>query len=217
MRVIPRLWNTLEEVKEYGNLLSPRHLKVDPLVSYAQTIPQDFGEPFKLTKVSYNKKTAKITCDNNPYTLTALDVTYVDAAYDQINRLSVAYTILDVLYLYWYDTVIAAFVTSNFGSVTQAFFFMDDVRTFSSATNSMLLFYVVDSELYYRAQVDRFGVEYHVTTLVEDTYVRYIGLTDKLRLQIAIGNTNVDDLVDYIVQVDDMYTCQGLAYLGIIL
>jgi hypothetical protein len=213
--LLPLIWNELDAVGEFGFLVPPRNLKSKLLETYAQTIPQDTLDPILQTRVYYDKALGQIMCDNNAYVKPLATCTSVDAAYDQINRLNVAWITGGQLYLYWFDAVPSAFVTSNFGAVDEMFFLMDDVRHYSQASSTMMLFYTRAGVIYYRMQLDRFTIERAIFTLEEATYLKAVGLNSLYRMQVVIGDSKFSDISDYIIQVGDVDVMYNIANLGV--
>ena len=213
--LLPLVWNSLSEVREYSSLLSPRNLKTNPYEAYAKSIPQDTGDESFITKATLDKVTKRVTCDNDPYTAILPNCVGIDVAYDQLNRLNVAWKASGELYLYWFDAVSSAFVTTNFGEVQEFCFLMDDTRHYSQAGSMMLLFYTRDLVLYYRSQRDRFSIEYTIATLDAESELVSVGLNNFLRLQITISGVELADLTDYIVMIDSAYAAQDKFFLGV--
>ena len=97
-----------------------------------------------------------------PFTiLTIPGVIWVALAFDQAMRAFVAYvTPTDAKY-YWYDTSIAGYTTSTLpAGTTRVFASLDDNRPSQSSTSDIILSYVRAGVLYFRAQRDRYTVEY---------------------------------------------------------
>ena len=210
----PFSWNTLAGVGQYGALLPPRTWNKEPLVGSAITVAQNVDDATTITTATWDPHTTLITCDNNAYSVAVVDCTALDIAYDQINRLNAMWIQGDTLYLYWYDALIASFVTSNFGEVTQAFLLMDDVRHYQQAHSTLMLVYSRAGTIYYRLQADRFSVEYTVGTMQANGVIRNIGMNVYYRLQIAIGGLDYGDLTEQLICVDDTYVMWDTYYLG---
>lgn len=190
-------------------LQEPRKYDKLPTEGYAITIPQFPEQGTITTKVYFDG--ISIVCDNYPDTITPeVPPAFVDAAYDQLNRLWIAYEEDGEGKLYWYDPVPAAFVTLNFGAIRSLALFMDDIRYFRNAlsANRVLLFYIRDNTLYYRTQTERFTVEYTLQNVAPEEYILSAGMNNLWRLQIAIGGSTLGDIpVDqeqtyYTVEID---------------
>lgn len=213
--VFPIVWHDLETVGDFSPMLSPRDLKVNAYEAYAKSIPQDVEDLSFITKATLNLATKRVTCDNDPYTAVLEGCTAIDVAYDQLNRFNIAWLAAGDLNLYWFDAVVSSFVTTNFGAAQDMCFLMDDVRHYSQASSTMILFYTRDSTLYYRAQIDRFSVEYVVEELSPQSKLSNVGLNNLLRLQVIISGVEFSELADYVVMVDSSYVLRDNYYLGV--
>ena len=212
--LLPYSFHDFAEVQESGPLLPPVSLKPSAIESYAQSIPQDIGDSVFLTYAKWDKNTQYITCDNNAFTRLVPNCRMLDVAYDQLNRLNVAYINVDQLYLYWFDSTIASFTTSYFGVVIQAFFFMDDVRRLQQGNSTLMLVYTRGTNIYYRTQYDRFTIEHVAGTIAEDTFIKHVGMNDHNRVQITIGPVDAEEMFQELVVVDDSYISAGQYWVG---
>ena len=138
--------------------------------------------------------------------LTVADtVIYVSFTFDQAGRINIAYSTEDSSFLYWYDTAAATFVTTDLGpEVLCPNIYLDDKRSTQSASSDMLLLYTTTSAsnlhdsyaLWMRRQRDRFDfdVSPDYGTLMHNSLLHYyisaIGMTDELRIQIALLTTD---------------------------
>lgn len=208
-------WNSYSTIMEYSDLLAPRQYDKAPLEGYAITIPQNPGDSTFVTKAIWNPTNSTISCDNDPYTNVVGDVTEIDIAYDQINRLNVMWVAAGSLFLYWYDAVAGGFVTTDFGLVGQATLFMDDIRFASQADSTMWLVYTRVGLLLARKQSDRFAIEYTVAELMPDERLRSIGMNKNYRLQIAIGPSTAYDVGTALVVVDGKNVLNNSDYVGV--
>ena len=123
--------------------------------------------------------------------LTVADVNYLTFTFDQNARITITYTTISS-YLYWYDTSLGQTVTTDLGAdVISLSISLDDKRSTKNVANDMLLWYTKDLNpfghtLYMLRQRDRFLTEYTMETGIEKPYIQNIGMTDELRVQIAI-------------------------------
>lgn len=184
---LPIVWNNIAATAEQASLLTPRNLRVSLIEAFAQTIPSDPNTVPLITIVTWDPDTNLISCDNNPYSNSVLNCIAVDAAYDQSNRLNVAWISNGNVYLNWFDTNAGNWTTSNFGTASQLTLMMSDPRTGSVAISTILLFYVRSGVVYYRAQLDRFQIEYTGMPVPVGSELINVGLSKNLRLQITLS------------------------------
>lgn len=94
--------------------------------------------------------------------LTANAPTWGALAFDQNARVFIAY--VDVTrtgFYYWFDSTIPGYRLSQLpGNIDRVFASLDDSRVPELQTSDVILSYVREGVLYFRAQRDRFGVEY---------------------------------------------------------
>ena len=120
--------------------------------------------------------------------LPGVGATWVALAFDQNAREFLAYsTESENAYYYWYDSTIPGYTTTALpGSVPRVFAALDDARQQESSTADIILAYERTGELYFRAQRDRYGVEYALgafaATLVQ------VGMNEVFRFQFAFQN-----------------------------
>lgn len=108
-------------------------------------------------------------------------------AFDQNMRPAVAYTQNGSLYLWWYDTVVAGYVISNFGQGLSPRLALDDKRVTAEGASDILFAYIQDGQIKYRQQRDRFTVERVLSNHVyPNTRIRAFGMTEQLRIQIEL-------------------------------
>jgi hypothetical protein len=120
--------------------------------------------------------------------LPGVGAVWVALAFDQNARVFVAYSLANgSSFYYWYDSLVSGYVTSALpGFVPRVFAALDDVRPAEASSADVILAYVRAGELYFRAQRDRFEVEYDLgpspATLVQ------IGMNHGNRFQFAFQN-----------------------------
>jgi hypothetical protein len=105
----------------------------------------------------------RLTNEDTAFTtilLPGIVATEVALAFDQNMRPTIAYVSDGTAYLYWFDALAGAPVTTSIGSgVTQPMLSLDDKRPELLDTSDIILAYIRGSTAYWRAQRDRFGVE----------------------------------------------------------
>jgi hypothetical protein len=90
-------------------------------------------------------------------------------------------------FYYWFDSTLPGYRTTAIpGVVYRPFATLDDNRVVELASSDIILAYVRAGVLYFRAQRDRFGIEYTLgaapATLVQ------MGMNNKFRLQFGFQN-----------------------------
>lgn len=112
----------------------------------------------------------------------------ISLAFDQNMRPAVAYTLNGRVYLWWYDTVVLAYVTSDFGIGRTPRLCMDDKRATAVGQSDVLLAYIQAGQLKYRQQRDRFLTERVLLSFVyPNTRILSFGMSEKLRVQIELA------------------------------
>lgn len=96
-------------------------------------------------------------------TLPMPGVTAASAAFDRNMQPAIAYTVADQSFLRWYDTIAAAFVTSQFPQATNVMVVHDDVRDTSTSTSDVIVTYQRGTGVFWRQQRDRYTIEYTAT------------------------------------------------------
>lgn len=90
---------------------------------------------------------------------------------------------------YWYDTVGLNYVTSLVsGLVYRPFATLDDARPPQLQTSDVIFAYVRSGELYFRAQRDRYGVEYDLGPAPASLQLAQLGMNTRNRVQFAFQN-----------------------------
>lgn len=110
-------------------------------------------------------------------------VTELSLAFDQNMRPYVAFVENGQSILRWYDTLAQqqVFLDLNPGTVTPRVC-LDDKRTLQVGASDVILAYVLNNNLYFRAQRDRFEIEYLLQESVNGRLIR-VGMNRKYRLQ----------------------------------
>lgn len=99
----------------------------------------------------------------------ASDVIWFDFCFDQSANPVVAYADqTKTAYFYWFDSAIPGFTTTQLPAGTDPWPFcqLDDTRPAEVANSDIIITYTRYSYLYFRAQRDRFGVEYSLGQIV---------------------------------------------------
>lgn len=182
-------WYTSDQIPQRSDMINGRQYVKEPLIAYAETQPNTPGEEITRTKV-YVNDAGVIVADNYPLLSIALTerTIFLDACYDQINRMNCAYIEGGELKLYWYDPIVPGFVTTLLGPADRCYLFMDDLRYWAPATsgNSNWLIYERDGSLYMRIQDDRYQTEELIATLQEGEHLVGAGMNAQYRVQLVL-------------------------------
>lgn len=115
------------------------------------------------------------------------DITEIALCFDQNMRWCVAYVQQGVLKLRWYDSLVAAYVTTVFTEAANPKMALDDKRVSQSEVSDMILAYLRGTSLYYRQQRDRFQIERLLrSNLFPGTKLKNIGMNRNLRMQFEL-------------------------------
>jgi hypothetical protein len=122
--------------------------------------------------------------------LTVPGCSQLSFCFDQNARPSVTYIIGNNMFLYWYDSTLGDFTTTEYSTVRSSLLSMDDKRRRLVSYSDMLLWYTVETlpgvyTLYMRRQRDRFLTEF---TMKVDCppYMSRGGMHEGLRGQIVL-------------------------------
>lgn len=124
----------------------------------------------------------------------ALEVTEVSLAFDQNMRPFVAFVSVGAAKYYWYDSAIEdARISDLPAGSSSPRATLDDHRLLQSGTSDIIMVYIRDGNLYFRAERDRYTVEYllraDINLEIISPTVHYIAMNHVNRLQISVrGN-----------------------------
>jgi hypothetical protein len=112
-------------------------------------------------------------------------ITEAALAFDQNMNPAVAFMQDGVMFLWWFDTLAVAQVFTEFDDGSHSpRVCLDDKRRLENGTSDIILSYVRDNTLYFRAQRDRFQVETALAN-VSGFLLRQVGMNSVNRLQWA--------------------------------
>lgn len=127
--------------------------------------------------------------------ITVANVTQCTLAFDQNAHITLSYTALGVPYLYWYDTALGDWTTTELvsGTITPTVV-LDDKRETQNSANDIILLYTVEDTpgvytLYSREQRDRYAVAYPHTVDVKPNIFK-LGMNTGLRVQVGLSYRN---------------------------
>ena len=123
---------------------------------------------------------------------TIAEVTQCTLAFDQNAHINLAYTAAGLPYLYWYDTALGDWTTTQLdtGAITPTIC-MDDKRVTQTNVSDILLFFTIETSpgvytLYHREQRDRYQDLYPHAVGVKP-YIHKLGMHNLLRVQIGLS------------------------------
>jgi hypothetical protein len=121
-------------------------------------------------------------------------ITRFSFTFDQNMNYAVAFDTDSSAHLWWFDNTVPGYtlITLPPGS-EYATLALDDHRDMQTAISDMILGYIRDGVLYFRAQRDRFLVEYTLYSGLEGFGIRQMGLNEKLRLQFQLVRVPADE------------------------
>ena len=91
------------------------------------------------------------------------------------------------IYLRWYDSQAAQYVTTDFGLGKNPRLTLDDKRQTQIGNSDVIFAYIRDGSVYYRMQRDRFQTEYQIASgLASSLVLRNIGMATNWRLQFEL-------------------------------
>ncbi len=129
-----------------------------------------------------------------PYTTRAPVVVYTAAAkitwlagtFDQGARPQAAFMLGNISYLWWYDTINDTYqLTALPANTLNPFISLDDARSRDSTTSDVIVSYTnsVTNHLYFRAQRDRYAIEYDLGFVGAGALMTQVGMNLKYRFQ----------------------------------
>jgi len=121
-----------------------------------------FNNTWIYTYEENNVKVRNLTTMLPAITLVTIeDVKQVSAAFNQNMQAQYCYIVEDELYLYWFDSLINNYTTSNISSdITSCYILLDETRDNLIDTSNNLLYYIKNNNLYLRKQKERFTIEH---------------------------------------------------------
>jgi len=139
-------------------------------------------KPWRLRVVGNDVRIDAIPTVSEVTLFTAPGITEASLAFDQNMRPIVAYVQSGVAKLWWYDTLAQTTVVTELGAdVLTPRVTLDDKRPWQVAASDVILAYVRNNNLYFRAQRDRFGVEYLLRENIDGLLLR-VGMNNQRRL-----------------------------------
>lgn len=182
-------WFTSDQIPERSDMINGRNYVKPALEAVACTTQQSAEEGLVYTRV-YIEGTSMVAEGVPSFNLPLTEkVIWLDACYDQINRINAAWIEGGILKHYWYDPTVPAFVVTELGPAERCFLFMDDVRFEASYTlqgSKIFLVYETAGELRQRVQSDRYEAEEVITLLQPQEHLVGAGMNALYRVQLVL-------------------------------
>lgn len=168
----------------------------DPLTDYEkggiglQNASQ--GLDVQIWTLRYDENTGEflLSAPNYPETsqFVRFDVSYVSLSFDSNMNPFISFTEAGVSKFWWYDSVLGqqVFAESLIATANSPYATLDDRRFTQNNSRDVILTYIRSGNLYFRAQRDRYLIEYLLKTGVTGE-VLIAGMGTNLRLQIIVG------------------------------
>lgn len=156
--------NQLSSVSVYADFFTP--IRIDSLVDYEwagiEIYDTSEGMQAKIWTCFYEDGQIKIKNDLYQYTLlTIANVSALSFAFDLNMRPQVTYVANGETYLWWYDSLTASQVTTNFGAEFKTpQLSLDDNRSLQTSNADVIFAYIRNERLCIRIQRERFENEY---------------------------------------------------------
>ena len=125
---------------------------------------------------------------------TRVGISEICLAFDQNMNIFIAFVQAGVAKFYWYDSLIEDYTFSDLPvGTTYPRCTLDDHRSLEVAASDIILAYILDGNLYFRAQRDRYTIQYllypDLNIDVINPELMYIAMNDALRVQFYVrGN-----------------------------
>lgn len=180
-----------------GEYLTPDNFDVQALVDYelggiALNDPSK-GNNYQIWKLEYVSGHVFISAPNTPRTIlfSRAYITDISLAFDQNMHPFVSFTEADQSKFWWYDTLTASQIFTNLPAGSQyPKTCLDDKRTTQTITSDIILAYIRNKTLYFRAQRDRFLIEYLLAINI-NARLDKLGMTTQNRVQFKLTPLNV--------------------------
>lgn len=131
--------------------------------------------------------------DVAPVTLFSLPgIREVSLAFDQNMHPFVAFVQHQTARFWWFDTVVGHVVFTDLDEAVSPRCTLDDKRDESTGTSDILLAYVKDDNLYFRAERDRYTLEYLLKANVDATLIS-VGMMKNNRVKFRLRTRNLND------------------------
>lgn len=180
----------------YAQFLFPRNIPRAQLIDYeyggVDIADGTRGLRVKVWKGEYIEDQILLTADGvSPVVLLSLpDVVEFGFSFDRNMNTFVTYELANGnCFFRWFDSLTSDYVTTQLPSGSRApRCAHDDTRDLETATSDIILAYLRGGTLYFRAQRDRYEVEYTLQTGFETARLLQVGLNRALRFQFQLSS-----------------------------
>jgi hypothetical protein len=151
------------------------------------------GFRVKLWRLRYIELTGEFLIDSPDdapiVAFVRFNISYVSLSFDTNMNPFVSFTEAGVSKFWWFDTVLNAqvFDDTTIATAITPYAFLDDVRPSQAANVDNILVYIRGGSLYFRAQRDRYTIEYFLRSGVVGD-VLLAGMQTNLRVGITVGS-----------------------------
>lgn len=115
------------------------------------------------------------------------NATEISFTFDQNMRPQIAFVQDGIAKMYWWDSAMPGYTTTLFPGARSPKIVLDDKHQNQIATSDIILAYLRDTGLYFRAQRERFAQEHLLANDIPlAAKLLKIGMTDKRRLQFMV-------------------------------
>lgn len=158
--------NAFTPTPQYSNFQVPYDRQYTPL---SQTVlggnaigDGSAGRQVKNWVVSYNGSSIVVSPEGGAqaFSLPTLNVLSVSLAFDNNMGIVLAWQTKTSSNLYFFNTQTSSYTTSVFNGTTSCRVCVDDARDFNSGASDVIFGYTTGTNLCYRQQRDRYGIEY---------------------------------------------------------
>jgi hypothetical protein len=150
------------------------------------------GRQVQLWRLVYDEDTGEfiLSAPNYPPTVQFVraDVSYVSLSFDNNMNPFISFTESGISKFWWFDPLVSQQVFDNttIATAVSPYATVDDLRPIENSQSDIILAYIRAGNLYFRAQRDRYTIEYFLRSGVTGQ-VLTCGMGINLRFQILVG------------------------------
>jgi hypothetical protein len=173
----------------------PRNIPRTDTVDYEQG-GVDFNDPsegleIKTWRGTLDTDTGEITLETIGVTpevrFTAVGAIRFSFTFDQNMNPFIGWDTETTAHFWWYDGAVSDYVLTTLPAGSQYVTVgIDDHRDMQTGNSDIIVAYLREGTLYFRAQRDRYEVEYTLQSGLEDYTLRQVGMNEKLRFQFQL-------------------------------
>lgn len=185
--------NILKQVTDPVIFLSPDNVLTTPLeeqerggVALSNSLEGITSYNWRMRYIGNELRLSREPYSDYSVILTVSGITEFSFSFTQNMSITISYVKDGVSKLYWFDSSVSNYVTTEFPGITSPKLSLDDKRDYSSNISDVLFFYLKDGNLCYRQQRDRFSIE-RIIAATEATKIRRIGMTTGIRFAVELN------------------------------